>query len=91
MAKHQRRCISCRRVADRSEFWRVVAVAPTRQIQLDQGMGRSAYLCPSSDCLTGAGKKNRLGRALKAPVSPILFEEIYQQLSIRLSSAKNGL
>jgi uncharacterized protein len=91
MTKHHRRCISCRRVADRSELWRVVAVAPTRQIQLDTGMGRSAYLCQSSDCLIVAGKKNRLGRALKATVSPVLFEEIYQQFTIRLPQVKNGL
>jgi uncharacterized protein len=91
MTKHHRRCISCRRVAERSEFWRVVAVAPTRQIQLDTGMGRSAYFCQNNDCLTGAGKKNRLGRALKAAVSPVLFEEIHQHFTIRLPQSKNGL
>ncbi len=87
MLKNHRRCVSCRRVADRAEFWRVVAVYPSRNVQLDVGMGRSAYLCAHSDCLTAAQKKNRLGRALKAPVAA----EIYQQLLNRLSARENGL
>jgi uncharacterized protein len=87
MLKNHRRCVSCRRVADRTEFWRVVAVHPTHNVQMDVGMGRSAYLCIQSECLTAAQKKNRLGRALKAPVTA----EIYQQLWSRLSARENGL
>jgi uncharacterized protein len=87
MLKNHRRCVSCRRVADRTEFWRVVAVHPSQTVQLDAGMGRSAYLCIQSGCLTAAQKKNRLGRALKAPVTA----EIYQQLWSRLSAGENGL
>jgi uncharacterized protein len=74
-------------MADRTEFWRVVAVHSSQHIQLDVGMGRSAYLCSQPDCLTAAQKKNRLGRALKAPVTA----EIYQQLWSRLSAGENGL
>ena len=87
MIKNHRRCVSCRQVADRTELWRVVALHPTQNIQLDVGIGRSAYLCPQLDCLNAAQKKNRLGRALKAPVTP----EIYQQLWSRLPAGKNGL
>ncbi len=87
MIKNHRRCVSCRRVADRTEFWRVVAVHPSQNIQLDVGMGRSVYLCTQLDCLNAAQKKNRLGRALKATVTA----EIYQQLWSRLSGGGNGL
>jgi uncharacterized protein len=87
MLKNHRCCISCRRVADRSEFWRVVATHPSRQVQLDVGMGRSAYFCPQQNCLTAAQKKNRLGRALKTSVTA----EIYQQLWSRLAAGENGL
>jgi uncharacterized protein len=87
MIKNHRRCVSCRRLAGRIEFWRVVAVHPSRNVQLDVGMGRSVYLCPQSDCLTAAQKKNRLGRSLKTPVTA----EIYQQLWSRLSPGGNGL
>jgi predicted RNA-binding protein YlxR (DUF448 family) len=61
-------------------MWRVVRLHPQKIVQLDVGMGRSAYLCPQADCLANAQKKNRLGRALKAPIPEI----IYQQLTSKL-------
>jgi uncharacterized protein len=87
MPKNHRRCISCRRVAHKSEFWRVVAVHPSQHVQLDVGMGRSVYLCPTAECLMAAQKKNRLGRALKIATGA----EIYQRLAIRLRKEENGL
>ena len=79
MKPNQRRCLSCRKLADKKAFWRIVRTFPSRQVQLDRGMGRSAYLCPQESCLRTAHQKNRLGRALKAPVPP----EIYEQLRKR--------
>ncbi|WP_373538461.1 YlxR family protein [Chamaesiphon sp.] len=82
MVKDYRRCVSCRKLAPRNEFWRVVRSHPahTVTIELDQTLvqGRSAYLCPTAACLQVAQKKNRLGRSLKARVG----EEIYQQLGL---------
>ncbi|HEY9696578.1 MAG TPA: YlxR family protein [Trichocoleus sp.] len=82
MPPNHRRCISCRKAADREFFWRIVRVFPAKNVELDQGMGRSAYLCPQASCLQAAQKKDRLGRALKAAVP----EEIYQTLWHRLST-----
>jgi uncharacterized protein len=80
MTKDYRRCVSCRKVAPRNEFWRLVRSHPSNQIIIDRGntfvQGRSAYLCPTASCLQIAQKKNRLGRSLKAQVS----NDIYQQL-----------
>ncbi len=53
------------------------------QIQLGQGMGRSAYLCKKLDCLQIAQKKNRLGRSLRVPIPT----EIFEILKTRLNSA----
>jgi uncharacterized protein len=80
MPKDYRRCISCRKVAPKSEFWRVVRLAEGGKIGLDQGMGRSAYLCPCEDCLKTAQKKDRLSRSLKAAVDPTLYEQLRQRL-----------
>ena len=80
MKPNIRRCISCSKIASKKEFWRIVRVYPSREVKLDQGMGRSAYLCPDSNCLKIAQKKNRLGRSLKTKVKP----EIYQKLWSRL-------
>lgn len=80
MVKDYRRCVSCRKLAPRNEFWRIVRSHPSQTIILDRGdtfiQGRSAYLCSTASCIQIAQKKNRLGRSLKAKVD----EEIYQQL-----------
>jgi uncharacterized protein len=82
MAKDYRRCVSCRRLALKSEFWRVVRSHPDHQVIIDRGdnwvQGRSAYLCRTADCLQLAQKKNRLGRSIKAKVGT----DIYHQLEL---------
>lgn len=83
MKKNYRRCISCRYIGSKEEFWRIVRTYPSKKVQLDQGMGRSAYICPQADCLKIALKKNRLDRALKTNVP----EEIYQKLWERLATS----
>ena len=81
MKPNYRRCISCRTVAHRSVFWRVVRLHPSHQIQLDTGMGRSAYLCPNAHCLHLAQKKNRLGRVLRSQIPPEIYTELSQRLA----------
>ena len=76
-----RRCVSCRKTAPKPEFWRIVRAAPDNRVQLDKGMGRSAYLCPNIQCLTKAANKNRLAGALRTKVD----DRIYQSLQERLS------
>ncbi|MBL1211617.1 YlxR family protein [Geminocystis sp. GBBB08] len=78
--KNYRRCISCHRLDERKKFWRIVRTYPEKKVILDQGMGRSAYLCPQLECLNLAKKKKRLSRALKAEITA----EIYEQLTKRL-------
>lgn len=84
MKPNYRRCISCGQVGPKNSFWRIVRVYPSLTVQLDQGMGRSAYLCPQESCLRAAIQKNRLGKVLKTTVS----ERIYQELRSRLTSVK---
>ncbi|MEG3841787.1 YlxR family protein [Microcoleus sp. herbarium14] len=81
MKQNYRCCASCRKIADKEAFWRVVRVYPSHQVQLDRGLGRSAYLCRASQCLKAAQKKNRLGRSLKAPVSDELYQTLWQRLA----------
>ncbi|MEG3862971.1 YlxR family protein [Microcoleus sp. herbarium12] len=81
MKPNYRCCASCRKIAAKEAFWRVVRVYPSHQVQLDCGLGRSVYLCPESQCLKAAQKKNRLGRSLKAPVSDELYQTLWQRLA----------
>ena len=86
MTKDFRRCVSCRKIALRSEFWRVVRCHPSNQVAIDLGdtllQGRSVYLCPNAECLQLAQKKNRLGKSLKGQVCA----HIYQDLGARLQN-----
>ena len=77
MQPNYRRCISCRKVGLKQDFWRIVRVFPSGNVQLNEGMGRSAYICPQANCLQAAQKKNKLGRSLQASVP----ETLYQTLS----------
>jgi uncharacterized protein len=80
MPPNYRRCLSCRKVAPRSDFWRIVRRHPDHAIVLDQGAGRSAYLCPQPTCLQSAQKKERLSRALKAPVPEAIYQTLWHRL-----------
>lgn len=76
----------------RDTLWRVVrTIASTDehsnksdikqfQIQLDNGMGRSAYVCKKLDCLQLAQKKNRLGRSLRTHIPPEIFDILKSRL-----------
>lgn len=76
-------------MAPKQSFWRVVRVYPSRQVQLDKGMGRSAYLCPQASCLAAAQKKNRLGRSLRTSVPEHLYETLWQRLAAITASDPN--
>ncbi|MFQ4145099.1 YlxR family protein [Chlorogloeopsis sp. ULAP02] len=80
MKPNHRRCLSCRKVGLKNEFWRIVRVFESGQVQLDEGMGRSAYICPDPNCLSAAQKKNRLGRSLRASVPETLYQTLWQRL-----------
>ncbi|MEM9539305.1 MAG: YlxR family protein [Cyanobacteria bacterium P01_E01_bin.42] len=91
MQKNLRRCITCRKIAPKDYFWRIVrlgsdALHSERRVQLDEGMGRSAYLCPQRECLEAAQKKNRLARSLKVNAPPEVYQDIYQTLRSRLAA-----
>ena len=81
--KNYRRCISCRLVAPKQSFWRIVRLSTSHEICLDKGMGRSAYLCPNINCLTQAKSKNRLCSSLRIKVP----KHIYQSLQERLQDS----
>ncbi|MDX2096196.1 MAG: YlxR family protein [Leptolyngbyaceae cyanobacterium bins.59] len=82
MKPNYRRCVSCQKIAPRTEFWRIVRLHPSHELQLDEGMGRSAYLCPCEECLRIVQKKNRLSKVLKVPVSPDLYQALWSRLPL---------
>ena len=81
-----RRCVACRELRDRRELWRVIRQAGGAGLALDQGMGRSAYVCPCQACLEDARRRRRLQRALRCPVD----DSVLQQLEQRLTAAQGS-
>ena len=74
-----RRCVSCRQLLDRRQLWRVIRLAE-RGVALDQGMGRSAYLCPNRDCLEEAKRRRKLQKALRCQVAESIVAALEQRL-----------
>jgi predicted RNA-binding protein YlxR (DUF448 family) len=74
-----RRCVACRQLKDRLELWRVVRL-PGGGVAMDQGMGRSAYLCPQPECLDDARRRKRLQRALRCALDDTILNSFEQRL-----------
>ncbi|OUC16623.1 MAG: nucleic acid-binding protein [Alkalinema sp. CACIAM 70d] len=81
MQPNYRRCVSCRKAAPKADFWRIVRTFPDQAVQLDKGMGRSAYLCPNANCLREAERKDRLSRSLRSPISKDFYQMLWHRLA----------
>ncbi|MEB3266211.1 MAG: YlxR family protein [Cyanobacteriota bacterium] len=74
-----RRCVACRALRDRRELWRVIR-GTGGEVWLDEGMGRSAYLCPDPACLADAKRRRRLQRSLRCPVNDAVLITLEKRL-----------
>jgi len=84
-----RRCVSCRALLNRQHLWRIIRLAEGG-IGLDQGMGRSAYLCPNQVCLEEAKRRKRLQRALRGQVAETIVETLEQRLNTSADPASEA-
>ena len=75
-----RRCVTCRALLDRQQLLRVIRLAEGG-MALDQGMGRSAYLCPTESCFEEAKRRKRLQKALRCQVSDSIYAALEQRLN----------
>ena len=74
-----RRCVACRQLLNRRQLWRVIRDHQDGVV-LDEGMGRSAYLCPNEDCLEEARRRKRLQKALRCQVHDAVLKALDQRL-----------
>ncbi|MEO1133593.1 MAG: YlxR family protein [Cyanobacteria bacterium J06639_1] len=74
-----RRCIACRSLRPRQELLRVVRDAASAVVRIDEGMGRSAYICPCPSCLQVACQKRRLHKALRTPIPEAIHEQLQRR------------
>jgi predicted RNA-binding protein YlxR (DUF448 family) len=75
-----RKCVACQQMMAKKELIRVVKT-PTDEILIDlsgKKAGRGAYLCGKLSCFKLAKKSRALDRALKANVSPDIYDALEQ-------------
>ncbi|MED5263527.1 MAG: YlxR family protein [Cyanobacteriota bacterium] len=81
-----RRCVTCRQLLDRQQLWRVIR-DHQEGVVLDEGMGRSAYLCTNEACLEEALRRKRLQKALRCQVPNSVVEVLQKRLNHSFDSA----
>ena len=75
-----RRCVACRQLLDRSMLLRVIRDHQDG-VLLDQGMGRSAYLCPTEACFEEARRRKKLQKSLRCKVSDDVMTALQERLT----------
>ena len=75
-----RKCISCRTTFDRSNLLKITNDHKLG-IMLNQGMGRSAYICKSKECYTDPKIKKKIQKALKSILNPDFFDIFEREIS----------
>ena len=68
-----RMCIACKTTFDRNNLLKITNDHKLG-IMLNQGMGRSAYVCKSKNCYTDSKLKKKLQKALKSILNPDFFD-----------------
>ena len=75
-----RQCISCKKTYERNNLIRI-----TRDhnlgIILEEGFGRSAYICKSKKCFTDSKIKKKLEKALKSNINQNFFDVFQREIA----------
>ena len=74
-----RRCISCRVVQDRTNLFRITK-DNNFGILLNDGCGRSAYICKTEICSKNVKLKKILQKALKIKINSKIYEIIQREI-----------
>ena len=75
-----RKCISCRTSYNRNNLLKITN-DPKLGIMLNQGMGRSAYICKSKKCYTDSKLKKKLQKALKSNLDSYFFDIFEKEIA----------
>ncbi len=75
-----RKCISCRTTFDRNNLLKITNDHKLG-IRLNQGMGRSAYVCKSKKCSMDSKLKKKLQKALKSILNPDFFDIFEREIA----------
>ncbi len=66
-----RKCVGCGKIKNRDELIKITRENQSGSIVINHSnkiFGRSVYLCYNNSCIEAAFKKNKIAKALRAPV-----------------------
>tara|TARA_A100001388_G_scaffold171844_1_gene128414 strand:+ start:1556 stop:1816 length:261 start_codon:yes stop_codon:yes gene_type:complete len=75
-----RMCISCRKTYDRNNLLKVTNDQKLG-IMINNGIGRSAYICKSKECYTNSKIKKKLQKALKTSLEADFFDIFKKEIA----------
>ena len=75
-----RKCISCRITFNRKNLLKITDDHKLG-IMLNQGMGRSAYICKSKKCSTDSKLQKKLQKALKSVLNRDFFDNFKREIA----------
>ena len=75
-----RKCISCRITFNRKNLLKITDDHKLG-IMLNQGMGRSAYICKSKKCYSDSKLIKKLQKALKRTLNPEFFDIFEREIA----------
>ena len=75
-----RKCISCKTTFDRKSLLKITNDHKLG-IMLNQGMGRSAYICKSEKCYKDSKLQKKLQKALKSILNPDFFDIFEREIA----------
>ncbi len=75
-----RRCISCRITFDRKNLLKITNDHKLG-VMINQGMGRSAYICKSKKCYKDSKLHKKLQKALKSNFNPDFFDIFNREIA----------
>ena len=75
-----RKCISCKEIYDRKNLLKITKDHKLGII-LNNGMGRSAYICKSKKCFGDSKLKKKLQKALKSTLNPDFFDIFEREIA----------
>ena len=75
-----RKCIACRTTFDRNNLLKITNDHKLG-IMLNQGIGRSAYICKSKKCYADSKLQKKLQKALKSVLNPDFFDIFEREIA----------
>ena len=85
-----RRCISCRATFDRNSLFKITNDHKLGTM-LNQGMGRSAYICKSKKCCTDSKLQKKLQKSLKSILNPDFFDIFNREIANYKELTQKGI